>query len=104
MHPLPERTEDCAIPIISTYTHTHTHTHTHTLNLVLFDSPPPYIQNNNNPNTNCIDIAKRISAGSNLGHVVVLAQPRQVRVQLLDALLVRLEQLGPDAPGLGQLF
>jgi hypothetical protein len=34
----------------------------------------------------------------------MLAQPRQVRVQLLDALLVRLEQLGADAARFGQFF
>jgi hypothetical protein len=36
-------------------------------------------------------------ARPNLGHVVMLAQPRKVRIQLLDALLVCLEQLGADA-------
>lgn len=47
---------------------------------------------------------KRLLAWSNLGHVVVLAQPREMRVQLLDALLVRLEQFWPDALRLRELF
>lgn len=69
------------------------------MNLVLLDSLVP------STTPICLDRPPPVvSAGSNLGHVVMLAQPRQVRVQLLDPLLVRLEQLGPDASGLGQLF
>lgn len=45
-----------------------------------------------------------ILSGSNLGHVVVLAEPRQVRVEVLDSLLVRLEQLRPHTSRLGQLL
>lgn len=33
--------------------------------------------------------------GPDLGHVVMLAQLGQIRIELLDPLLVRLEQLGP---------
>lgn len=43
-------------------------------------------------------------SGSNLGHIVVLAKPRQVRVEVLDSLLVRFEQLRPHSSRLGQLL
>ena len=65
-------------------------------------TPPTPTAHGTNPNTT--PSSNNHSTGPNLGHVVMLAQPRQVGVELLDPLLVRLEQLGPDAPGLGQLF
>lgn len=40
-------------------------------------------------------------AGSDLGHVVVLAEFGQVRVQLFDPFLVRLEELRARARGFG---
>lgn len=36
-------------------------------------------------------------AGTNLRHVVVLAESRKVRVEFLDALLVRFEKFGTEA-------
>lgn len=43
------------------------------------------------------------SAGPNLGHVVMLAQLGQIRVELLYPLLMGLQQLRPRAGGLGNV-
>lgn len=45
-----------------------------------------------------------ILTGPNLGHVVVLAEAREVGVELLHALLVGFEQLGADPAGFGELL
>jgi hypothetical protein len=41
---------------------------------------------------------------SNLGHIVMFAESREMRVKLFNSFLVRLEQLGADSSRLGQLL